>query len=70
MYGRSEPQKSFACQKWPSFSTYTSLAVAVSLSVTSQLVPPAVYFPPQFGPLYIEDPLCEPTEAVHSSDSI
>ena len=31
MYGRSQPRKSYACQKWPSFSTYTSLAVAAAM---------------------------------------
>ena len=33
MYGRSQPRKSYACQKWPSFSTYTSLAVAAAMGV-------------------------------------
>ena len=27
MYGRSQPRKSYACQKWPSFSTYTSNSI-------------------------------------------
>ena len=25
MYGRSQPRKSYACQKWPSFSTCTPI---------------------------------------------
>ena len=51
MYGRSQPRKSYACQKWPSFSTYTSLAVAAAMPrcafATFGYLPPDLSFEPK-----------------------